>query len=536
MNTYTVLLADDEEEVIQVILKKIDWESLGFSVIGYANNGVKALEMVEEFQPDLVMTDIKMPYMDGIELSHRIKEDFPATKLLFFTGFDEFEYAKEAVHLEVEEYILKPVNASELTEILTRLKEKLDEEIREKRSVETLQTYYLESLPVLRENFYTTLIEGQIHEKELPKCLSDCQISFEGPYFCCLVIHTSASQMPEDMNPMLLFTSVRKQAEERLKERWRAKCFTYLGNTVLIAQLEGEQEITWLTDECDRFCRYVRRIIGAVVTVGIGQVCGSVTELPQSYGSAREAVSYRVIYGASRAINMKEIAPQELSVPEPDSGAELKELFKAIRLGTEEEVAEAVKGYIDYLYAPAQTLQMHHIAIMELLSALYRFAANHEVAVDELSGDVRELYGKLLDIEREALQGWLRGIGLSFRDKLFRARSSSTQSLIARAEEYIRDHYSDEAFSLDDISRAMNVSNSYFSATFKKETGHSFIGYLTDYRMERASQLLIETNDKSYRIAQSVGYTDPNYFSYVFKRRFGVAPSKYRTEHGASEN
>ena len=90
-NTYTVLLVDDEEEVTQIIMKKIDWESMGFSVIGSANNGVKALEMVEEFQPDVVMTDIRMPYMDGMELAGRIKAEFPSTKILLFTGFDEFE-------------------------------------------------------------------------------------------------------------------------------------------------------------------------------------------------------------------------------------------------------------------------------------------------------------------------------------------------------------------------------------------------------------------------------------------------------------
>ena len=135
---YTVLLVDDEEEVIQVIMKKIDWEELGLSVIGYASNGVKALELVEEFQPDIVMTDIKMPFMDGMELSQQIKREFPATKILIFTGFDEFEYAKEAVHLEVEEYILKPVNAAELKEVFIQVKNKLDQEISEKRSVEIL--------------------------------------------------------------------------------------------------------------------------------------------------------------------------------------------------------------------------------------------------------------------------------------------------------------------------------------------------------------------------------------------------------------
>ena len=169
MDTYTVLLVDDEDEVIQVIMKKINWEGLGFSVIGYANNGVKALEMVEEYQPDVVMTDIKMPYMDGLELSSRIKTEYPATKILLFTGFDEFEYAKEAVHLEVEEYILKPVNSVELTNVFTQLKIKLDQEISEKRSVAVLQQYYMDSLPLLQANFYSTLIEGRIREEEIPR-------------------------------------------------------------------------------------------------------------------------------------------------------------------------------------------------------------------------------------------------------------------------------------------------------------------------------------------------------------------------------
>lgn len=168
MDRYTVLLVDDEEEVIQIIMKKIDWEELGFSVIGYANNGVKALEMVEEFQPDVVMTDIKMPYMDGMELSGHIKEKFPATKILLLTGFDAFEYAKEAVHLEIEEYILKPVNSMELKRVFAHLKEKLDQEISEKRNAEILQKYYLDSLPLLPGKFLFTLFEGRTMKMSCP--------------------------------------------------------------------------------------------------------------------------------------------------------------------------------------------------------------------------------------------------------------------------------------------------------------------------------------------------------------------------------
>ena len=435
----------------------------------------------------------------------------------------------------MEEYILKPVNAAELINVFTQLKIKLDQEISEKRNAAVLQKYYMESLPFLQANFYSTLIEGRLREEEIPGYLSDYQIALEGPFYCCLVIHTSSSRVPENMNPLLLAASVQKQAREHLGEKWQAKYFSYLGNTVLIAQLTSENEVPELTDECDRFCRYAQRIIGAVVTVGIGQVCEQLTGLSQSYSSAREAVSYRVIYGVSRAINMKEIAPQEISKSDGTQDTELFTLFGMIRLNPREDIIEAVKRYLNHISYPAKSLQQYHIDLMDLISALYRFAVNNDIDVPDFSGNIRNLYLRILDLEPEGLLAWLTQVCLLFRETLISARSKSTQSFVFRAKEYVASHYSDEEFSLDNICEILGVSNSYFSTIFKKETGNSFIGYLTEYRMERASRMLMETNEKSYIIARNVGYTDPNYFSYVFKRRFGVSPSKYRMEHGSCE-
>ena len=535
MDKYTILLVDDEEEVIQAIIRKINWEELGFSVVGYADNGIKALEMIEESQPDVVMTDIKMPYMDGMELCSHIRREYPAMKIVLFTGFDEFEYAKEAVHLEVEEYILKPVNSVELINIFTKLKIKLDQEISERRSMEKLEHYYTESLPLLQANFCSTLIEGRIHEDELQKYLSDYQISLPGPLYCCLVIHMSSSQIPENMNSLFLAASVQKQAEDRLGKRWKAKCFPYLGNSVLFAQINNENEIAELTDDCDRFCKYVNRMMGTVVTVGIGQVCSQILDLAQSYNAAREAVSYRAVYGASRAINIKEIAPKESGEPCFTNDMELLNLFKKIRLNSEEEIVEAVDQYIESISFPLKSLQQHHVVIMELVTALFRFSVNNDIAAEGVGRDIGILYGKLLELEPDALRKWLTDISLCFSENLVTARSRSTQSFVSKAKEHVRSQYADVQLSLAQICERLGVSNSYFSTVFKKETGNSFIGYLTEYRMERASRMLIETNEKSYVIAQKVGYTDPNYFSYVFKRKFGVSPSKYRAEHIKSE-
>ena len=135
MKEYSVLLVDDEEDVIEAIIRKIDWEAMGYSLAGYAKNGLEALEIAEEKQIDVVLTDIKMPYMDGLTLSHKLKELYPSVKIIIFSGFDEFEYAKEAIRLEAEEYLLKPVDSNELSRIFKRVRDRLDEEFDEKQNI-----------------------------------------------------------------------------------------------------------------------------------------------------------------------------------------------------------------------------------------------------------------------------------------------------------------------------------------------------------------------------------------------------------------
>ena len=533
MEQYSVLLVDDEEEVTQVILQKIDWESLGFHIIGSATNGVKALEMAEKYQPDVVMTDIKMPYMDGLELSGRLKKEFPTIRILLFTGFDEFEYAKEAVHLEVEEYILKPINSTELTEVFVRLKETLDQDREEKRSVEKLQNYYLESLPLLQANFYSSLIEGRVSETDLSKYLSDYRIELEGPVYCCAAFHTSAHHVPENMSPLLLAMSVQRQVQEHLGEKWKARFFTYLGNTVMIAQMKTEAEVPELTDECDRFCKWALRILDAEVTAGIGRAFTELLKLDQSYSGAREAVSYRVLYGTGRAINIGEIAPKEASGFEPNDDTNLRKLYKNIHLGEKAAIAQSVEEYIKELSVTATSVQQYKVAVMELAGSIYRFASGNYIDLEKLCGSGENLYEMVPQMDIRMLKKWMTEQAFSFADILSSARSNASKTYVSEARNYVRDNYDDADLSLDKICSSLGVSSSYFSSIFKKETGESFVGYLTNYRMEQAAKLILESDAKNYVIARKVGYEDANYFSYVFKKAYGMSPSKYRTEHTA---
>lgn len=289
MNQYTVLLVDDEEEVFQVIMKKLDWESMGFSIAGYARNGVEALEMAEELQPDVVMTDIKMPYMDGLTLCKKLKELYQKVKVIIFSGFDEFEYAKEAIKIEAEEYILKPINSNELREVFERIKVNLDKELDEKRNIDKLREYYMESLPVLQENFYTSLIEGRIPESQIERYVQNYQINLTGPYYVVTVLHISTTN-PENVpiDPFLLTVSVKKLAEEQLTEKWNCRTVTYLGDILVIAQLSDVDSVTHFTDDMDRFCKMAKRVCKATVTAGIGHVCNQLSQLSLSYHGDKE--------------------------------------------------------------------------------------------------------------------------------------------------------------------------------------------------------------------------------------------------------
>lgn len=531
MLTYKVLLVDDEEEVMNVIEHKIDWERLGFEVIGKAQNGVKALEVAEKAQPDVVITDIKMPYMDGLELARRLKEDNPSVRIMILTGFDEFEYAKEAVHLEVEEYVLKPVNSNELSDCMMRLKQNLDKERDEKLNVQKLQQYYMESLELLQTNFFCSLIEGRVQDGEVDKYMDAYQIIVNGPYYCSVVFHVSESRVPEGMAPLLLTMSLQREASEKFKDRWKCKAFTYLSNVVMLVELPSEESISQLTDDCDWFCRWADRFLGAVVTAGIGKACNDFHGINLSYEGAREAISYRVIYGTGRSINIGDIAPkgQELSMQLED--IQMNDLFKAIHLGVREDIERAVVTMVKRLREMAKTVNQYNFATMEIVGHLYRFCGNNYLQFENHIGDIKNPYEAVPQMDDQTLTNWIIHVALSISEELKNARTTSLRYLITEAKNMVRDNYADPDLSLDMVCSKVGVSNSYFSSVFKKEVGQSFITYLTDYRMERALHLILETSEKSYEIAEHVGYVDANYFSYVFKRKFGMSPSKYRLEH-----
>ena len=189
MEMYNLLLVDDEADVLQAMKRKIDWEALGFCLAGTAENGQEALELAEQLHIDVVLTDIKMPYMDGLTLCRKLKENYRNMKVVIYSGFDDFEFAREAVHLEAEEYLLKPISAKDITEVFTRIKGKLDQEFSEYRNLNKLSEYYRKSLPAMREQLMMGILEGRISGDRVRSMMETYEMKLDASCYVVSILY-----------------------------------------------------------------------------------------------------------------------------------------------------------------------------------------------------------------------------------------------------------------------------------------------------------------------------------------------------------
>ncbi len=532
MGYYSVMLVDDEEEVRQAIIKRVDWESIGFQVVDSAENGEEALEKAERICPDVVMTDIQMPFMDGLTFCRRLKERISGTKIVIFSGYDEFEYAKEAIKLEAEEYILKPIDASELREVFSRIKERLDEELDRKRNVERLEKYYLESIPLLKEQFMMGLLEGRLTDEQKIKELGNSYgMQLESPYYIAMVFQPDTS-MREDADVLgdnLLTVSLKQMIEEQLDKEFQYRSVHDLGTIIIMGLLQQSKQVTALIQAADRICKLANRILNIDVVAGIGNICNRLTMIHQSYIEALSAAEYRILLGSNQAVFIQDIEPKSEArflIGEQ----ELQKIITEIKVGTTEGLEENIRSLTEHLKNASISLPQLQNAFTEMTVEIMRLARVYEVDTEQIEGLNIDFYTKIKQFNSlDTLGEWLLSICMQLRGQIRRERTDATKLLIDKAKQYIQEHYQDSELSVEKLCSYLGLSATYFSTLFKRETGESFVVYLTHVRMEQALQLLNTTEEKAYVISELVGYTEPNYFSYVFKKQYGVSPSKYRS-------
>lgn len=524
MELYRVLLVDDEEDIREGISRKMDWLGLGFSLVGEAANGQDALELAESLRPDVILTDIKMPFMDGLELCRILTDRLPAARFVVFSGFDAFEYAKQAIQMNVVEYILKPINADELSAVLRRLKDQLDRERAERRNVELLRSRYTENLPVLRELFYANLLDGHIEPGTERERAARLDIDLQGEEWA-----VGLAYIGSDRRDALSTLSVQKLLEESLTAD-RCRLTLYNDWVAVIVSLTESFTIYDLIRVLDRVCTLAASYLGLTLTVGVGAPCKELSGMARSAAEARTALEYRSMVGRGQVIYIGDLEPdggQVLTFEETDE----RTLTAAVRLGSEQEVRDAAAALAGKIREANPSAGQYNLFLMELVTHLMKMTRRSGVGVEEVFGT-----GFSLPIQDSALpsleelEGWCAERYLRLWTLIRRRQTDSAGQTVETAKEYIRQHYAESDLSVEKLCAYLHLSSTYFSTLFKRETGTSFTAYVTTVRMEAAAEAIRGTEEKTYLIAQRCGYEDPNYFSYVFKRHFGVTPTKYRGE------
>ncbi len=527
MGLYKVMLVDDEEAVRQAIARKLDWEAIGFEVIATAENGEEALELAEKLSPDVVMTDIMMPFMDGLTLCRKMKESQRNIRIVIFSGFDEFEYAREAIKLEVEEYILKPIDSEELRNVFLRIKKNLDAEIDEKRNHEKLYEYYQKSLPVMKEQFMAGLLEGKISDELIEEMNESYEVNLDAPFYSVAVFRADMGEQAMERRS-LINLSLKQIIDENTKKRTDFRSFLYLDLVAVIMLLEEAAGVKKEIQEMNQICKEANRLLEVNVTAGIGQAVTGLGNLAVSYQGAVDAVDYRVLLEPNQAIYIRDIQP----APSRDfvlDDQDIQKVTKAVKLGRQHEVREAVEELMGKFKHSNISLHRYQVAMMELVTELLKLGRSYHLNLEEIFGGNMDFYQEIAKFDSlDSLGEWLYNVCMKFRSLIRQEQTDSTKLLTEKAKQFIQENYADSNLSVEILSNYLNVSAAYFSTIFKKETGQSFVMYLTNVRMEAALELLNNTQEKTYVIAGEVGYTEPNYFSYVFRKKYGMSPTKYR--------
>lgn len=536
---YKIIIVDDEEDVRSGIVNKLNWNELGFNIVGQAENGREALDLAEKTMPDVVITDITMPFMDGLTLAKELKKNYPMTKVILLTGYDDFKYAQEAIRLNVLEYVLKPVSAADLQQMLVRVKGNIDKEIAEFDNIKSLKEHYLNGLPILKEKFLASLISNGLNKNEIIQKSIYYNMDILGNGYIVSVLSFDSNSLKEKFKKgphnsfeeeLIKYGSI-NVCDEIIKKFNLGILFVYNEKLVLISILRNNDRDYLLdaTSNClEEIRQSIEKYLRFTITVGIGTYCEDITNINISYDNALSALDYRVILGRNRIIKIEDIEPKSPNKVIFDEYME-RELTSCIKVGTEEEIRQSIDKLFHSAILSKASFKEYQIYLIQIFTTILKAAKESDADTDIIFGANYNLLLQLNNLKDiESAKTWFLSIGIKINRYIVKNRDDISTDLVNQAKLYVKENYSDCEITINKICSFLHISSAYFSHIFKKDTKTTFINYLTAKRMEAAKELLRTTNLKSFQIAEKVGYSEPNYFSYSFKKNFNISPSEYR--------
>ena len=516
---YQLILVDDEAIIREGISRVVPWGKNGFQLAGLFEHGQQALSYLEENPVDLIITDINMPKMDGLTLSRIIAERFPRTMVLLLSGYDDFEYAQEALKNQVRDFLLKPITAGELGEVLERIRDELDRSREQEHRQELMQQRLEQSFPLLRERFLYRLVSGRLVRENFLRRRDFFQWRDLESWYQVVVIN-----IPESWDDL-----------DRITLSENLKTDTAFGDEVFFNR---EEDIVLLFQGTDReelenkslaaaekAFIHVSRLDLEQVSAGCGEVVDSTFRLQGSYRGACTALDYSKVLGLSQIISINDIRDRKRISLEGFSTI-AQELTLALRTAGSEAAGDALdkifcffeEHYLTMSEASGYLVRLHFLLI-QFLHEMDLIQAGEQDPLFDPPGNLGSLH---------QAKNYFRRVLDRIEEIVRSRRHDAVLSRVDKAKTIIAEHFCSSKFCLNDICEELYLSTSQFSILFKEGTGQTFVEYLTAYRIEQAKKLLKTTDLKGYEIAEKTGFSDPRYFSIVFKKMTGLTAMEWR--------
>ncbi len=530
---YTMLIADDENELRHAIVRTINWNEIGFRIVGEAENGVEALELVEQLEPDLLLTDIKMPFLSGIELARRARNVRPVMDIAFLSGYDDFQYAQQAIEYNIISYLLKPLSAAELTKEMQNIKNKMDEKFKKMQYVHSLSDFSQKKLEYERSLYLLPIFLDTVslHVTNVPRNI-DNEIEIEKR-----AVELGLKRAVSDHSLYCVLVIQFWQGEKYNCTEWEhigfvdeiAKKYVCCGSVYSNGKI-----ITIVSDNKRNLDKYTpifskeiiqgaNRILNQGCEIGISKQFEFLKNGNTAYAEAVTACEYT--FGESkepRFISDMENVNTYISKPVDMITMELERLLKT----AEEDVLNA---FLNQVFEDPE-IGHNEFLMMQLMSTIYAVlsSAVEEKEVELLLKQMSFSDKLLVRHSYDKIKESIRKFAFMAHSMIVNQRKHNSELICDEAIQIINQEYSDENLKLSAISERLHVSSSYLSTLIKKEQGDSFISLLTEKRMKVAKEYLLCSSRKILEIATACGYSDHHYFSYCFKKYYGISPNKMR--------
>lgn len=528
-----VFLAEDEFIIREGIKNNIDWQAHGYEFCGEASDGELAFPLIQKTRPDILITDIKMPFVDGLALSRLVKKELPETEIIILSGYEEFDYAKEAIQIGVARYLLKPINGETLLQeidsvaeiILGKQKEK---EIREKYQKEMEENSLRDQMDLFQH-----LVTGDCSMEELLSVAGKLDLKIMAPWYSIVLLKIQS--MKHDYEEYSGSIVVVDERIAKLAEPEHVLIFDRaLEGRAFLFKADSEEELLAYQKE---YLGDVKEVLSGYANLryfgGIGTPVNRLREIPASFEDASHAFAHRYLVAESCILDssllMQEGAAEHedfrISAVNPEQIDRTK-MQEFLRTGDLDEVVYFVDEFFGKLDGGAMKSRIFRQYItMDAYFSIVDFLKGLGLQKDEIEAPDQD--SSILQDEKSAMDYIVRIMekALVLREK---KASSRYEDVVSEVIHYIEDNYAQEELSLNLLASHVNFSPNHLSMIFSQQTGQTLIRYLTDYRMNRAKELLRCSSKKSSVISMEVGYKDPHYFSYLFKKTQGMTPTQYR--------